>query len=153
MRKKGNTAIDLDDTDLCFWVNVNTGEKTKYTEGAGPEWLENNKFRANVKGLQKLLEKFTAEKNVYIGGKIATTQLKEVFVLFDKVFLLRPSDNVLVYRQSTRTNKGNKFAKNKEEQEHLLKKRKGFEDACLTEGAILIDANKSVQEILKEVAI
>lgn len=151
--KKGNIAIDLDDTDLCFWINKNTGEKIEYTEGAGFQWLENHSWRLDIEQLQKFIENFPPTENIYLGGKIAKSQLKEVCKLFDKVFLLRPSDSVLIHRQNTRTNKENKFAQDKKEQEHILEKRRDFEDECLKKGAILIDADKPVQEILKEVIL
>ena len=148
LSKRGNIGIDLDKTSLCFWVNKITGEKAKYTAGAGPAWIENHSWKLDVQGLVSLLRTFPSEKNVYIGGKIASSQIKEIFPLFDKVFLLRPSDGVLAHRQSTRTNKENKFAKSKEEQEHLRVGRIKFEEACLENGATSVDADKPIKEIL-----
>ena len=147
LSRKGNIGVDLDKTGLCFWVNKITGEKSKYTAGAGPAWIENHSWKLNVDGLKKRLGEFSSEVNIYVGGKIASSQIKDVFPLFDKVFLLRPSDDVLAHRQSTRTNKENKFAKSKDEQEHLRVGRIKFEEECLKNGAIIIDADKSVAEI------
>lgn len=151
LSKRGDIGIDLDETNLCFWVDNNTKKKSEYTEGAGAEWLENHSWRLDVKSLQELLKNFSSTKNIFIGGKIAKSQLEEVCNLFDKVFLLSPSDSVLSHRQSTRINKENKFAKSEDEQKHILQKRKKFEEECQRMGAILINADEPVKNILEKI--
>lgn len=150
LSKRGHTAIDLDDTDICFWLNKKTGEKSEYVEGTGPEWLDNNSWRLDVNNLKKLIEGFSPSENIFMGGKIAKSQLEEVSSLFDKIFLLNPSDSALAHRQSTRE-KENNFARSKEEQKHVAEKRKQFQDECIKNGAILIDGDKSVEEVLGKI--
>src|SRR5690349_5758550 len=105
LESRGDIAIDLDKTGLCYWENKETGEKETYTAGAGSAWIEAHSWKLDIPALAEFLKTFPADKDVYIGGKIASSQFGEVGKLFDKIFLLRPSDEVLAHRQSTRTNK------------------------------------------------
>ena len=150
LSSRGNIGIDLDDTHLCFWMNKDNGEKVEYLEVAGGEWLDKHSWRLDVGGLKNLLETFNSKDNIYIGGKIAKSQLKDLEGLFDKIFLLSPSDNILRDRQDTRI-KENNFARSKSEQIHVRDKRKKFEEECIRLGGILIDADKSVEEILNKI--
>ena len=151
LAERGEVGVDLDRTGLCFWENKETGEREAYVAGAGKEWIEKHGWRCDIFALQKYLVEFPQEKDVYIGGKIASSQFAEVAPLFDKIFLLRPSDEVLSHRQETRTNKTNNFAKSPEEREHLRTARVKFEKVCADNGAVIIDADKSIDEIVGEI--
>jgi predicted ATPase len=148
LSKFGHLICDLDDTDVCFWVNKISGEKVEYQASAGSEWLHNHSWRLSVKELQDLLDSFPLEKDVFVGGKIARSQLKEVSLFFDRVFLLSPSNKVLSYRQSTRK-KDNQFGKLKEEQEKIAQDRKDFEVACIDVGAVKINADLAIDKVVE----
>ena len=151
LAERGDVGVDLDRTGLCYWENKETGEKDAYVAGVGKAWIENHSWRCDIPALTNYLASFPPKQDIHIGGKIASSQFAEVAPLFDKVFLLRPSDDVLAHRQTTRTNKANGFAKSPEEQKHLRVARVKFEKVCLDNGAILIDADKSIDEILNEI--
>lgn len=151
LNKRGDIGIDLDKTGLCYWENKETGRKEAYTAGAGSAWIENHSWKLDISALRKLLSMYPVDSNVYIAGKIASSQFEEVSNLFDKIFLLRPSDEVLAHRQSTRTNKRNNFAMSKDEQEHLRTKRGNFEKICMDNGAVLIDADQTVEDVTSEI--
>lgn len=151
LKKRGEVAVDLDDTELCYWENKQTGEREVYMTGAGGAWIECHSWKIDIRLLQEFLKTFPKNRDIYVGGKIASSQFEEVSKFFDKIFLLKPSDDVLSYRQSTRTNKENNFAKLPEEQKHLRASRSKFEDICVANGAATVDADKPISTVVDQI--
>lgn len=148
LSQRGFTAIDLDDTGLCYWANKETGDRAQYEKGSGSDWIGKHSFMCDVEGLSKLLKEYD---NVFIGGKITKSQISEVVKLFDKFFLIRPNDKVLRNRLLTRTNKRNAFGAESGEAERLVKNRINFEEICISNGATVLLNEGTLSETLEQI--
>lgn len=144
--KRDYTAFDLDAIGVCSWVNKNTGKDAAYSHNADSEWFEEHSWRCDLNKLKGFLASFNT---VFVGGKIATSQITEIGELFDKIFLLSPNDSVLRKRLSTRDT--NDFAKSKNHQEEIIKARKKFEEAIMNAGGYKISNHNSVDEAVEKI--
>ena len=149
LRRRGRVAIDLDNSGACIWVNKKTGAGTTYREGAGREWIGNHRWQVVVPRLVALLDSLPDDKNIYIGGKIPSTQVKELSGIFDLVYLLGPYDETIRERLRARTNNASNFAKSDEEIETILRNRHGFEKACLECGAYPMLNGGTAEELVE----
>jgi len=148
LAQKGHQIIDLDTSGTCVWVNKKTGEETFYQEGAGSEWIEEHRWQVVTSRLVNLMSSFSQDKDIYVSGKVARKQLNEMVEIFDVIYLLKPHDLIIDERLSTRTSNVNNFAKTKEEREVITKNRDKFEKACLEVGAIPLDNQGSLEEVI-----
>ena len=77
------------------------------------------------------------------------SNLDDLFPLFDNTFLLKTSKKVLRERLTTRTS--NDFARTPETQKQLFSWKKWWENRIREKGAIVINANNNLKEIVKEI--
>lgn len=148
LAQKGHQTIDLDTSNTCIWVNKKTGEEAFYQEGAGPLWIEEHRWQVVPHKLVSLMSSFSEEKDIYVSGKVARKQLNEMVEIFDVIYLLKPHNTIIDERLSTRTSNVNNFAKTKEEIEVITKNRDKFEKACLEAGAISLENQGSLEEVI-----
>ncbi|MBI5004467.1 hypothetical protein HZC00_05240 [Candidatus Kaiserbacteria bacterium] len=151
LRKRGYRAIDLDDCDVCIWVNKETGKEAVYNEGAGGVWIERHRWQVVVPKLIDLLDSFPETEDVFVGGKVASVQVDEIKKIFDRMYVLKPADAIIDQRLSKRTSNIVNFAKTKEEREALIRGRNKFEQTCIDCGMVPLDNQGTVQEILEEI--
>lgn len=147
--KRGEQAVDLDNSGICAWVNKKTGEETVYKEGAGREWIENHRWQVIPSRLLAKLASLTPDRNIYIGGKVARIQLEEMAKIFDKILLLNPHDEIIDSRLASRNSNLHNFAKKKDEREMIINNRHEFEKECLRVGAIPLKNHEAVEDIIK----
>ncbi len=149
LKRRGILAYDIDGvSDLCHWRNRETKEKAEYFTGIGKEWLEAHEWICDPEKLEKLLKESNA--GVIIAG-IASNQ-KDFLHYFDKVFLLYCDEKTFLNRLATR-NKGNQFAKDKSEQEHILSWYQDFQDEMLELGAIPINTEESIENVIQKILL
>jgi len=148
LRAQGYNAIDLDDSDVCAWVNKQTGEQTDYVAGAGKEWIENHRWQVIPTRLLEALSSFAEDVDVFVGGKIARTQAREIANIFDVVYLLKPPNSIVDERLRTRTTNIRNFGREREERDYIVKNRNDFERACERVGAIPLENRGSIEELL-----
>jgi broad-specificity NMP kinase len=151
LSKKGHQAIDLDTCGVCLWVNKKSGKETTYKEGAGRKWIEEHRWQVVIPKLTKLLNKLPPHQDVFVGGKIARSQIKEMLNIFDVILLLNPNNKTIHQRLSSRTCNINNFARTKAERETVTANRQQFEQACLDNGAIPLNNHGSLNMIIKEI--
>lgn len=72
-----------------------------------------------------------------------------MFPLFQKVFLLNVRPVTLRQRLSTRTS--NDFGRNPKIQEWVLSWKSWWEDQMRQKGAVMIDANNAMQEVITNI--
>jgi len=149
LAQRGHQTIDLDTSNTCVWVNKETEEETTYQEGAGPEWIEKHRWQVVTPRLINLISSFSSEKNIYVSGKVARKQLNEMLEIFDTIYLLKPESSIIDERLTTRTSNVNNFAKNKDEREVITKNRDKFEKACLEAGALPLDNQGTLEEVIE----
>ena len=140
---KGVKAIDIDD-DLCHWENKHTGERTDWESGSSDEWHEAHQWLCDIERLKQILSE---EKNVVVVG-LASNQ-DDYLRLFDKVFFLHCSPEILVDRIKSRTD--NDFGKHPIEQKRILGWQKEFEEKMRARGALPLDAERSLETTVADV--
>ncbi|MFA6601454.1 MAG: hypothetical protein WCT02_01145 [Candidatus Paceibacterota bacterium] len=151
LKKSGYSAIDLDGSGVCTWINKKSGKEAVYKEGAGREWIEEHRWQVVTPRLIDLLKTYSDNEHVFIGGKIARIQVKEIYEIFDIVYLLKPDDSVIDNRLSSRTSNISNFAKKESERLAIIKNRHEFEKACLEAGAILVNNNGTIKDVISQV--
>ncbi|EKE18887.1 MAG: hypothetical protein ACD_9C00205G0002 [uncultured bacterium] len=145
LNKKGIRAIDLDEiSDLCCWKDE-SGERADYYPGMGKEWLDKNSYVCDLEKLKMILN--DESDDLVIAG-IVTNQ-EDLLRLFDKVFLLRCDEKIFLERLNTRDT--NDFAKNESDQQHILGFYKEFEVDMIKHGAIPINTNVSLDEVVEKI--
>lgn len=152
LNKRGILAIDQDSKEygLCSWKHNKTMEDARFEYGIGKEFLEANDWYCNIEKLKKILSE--NERISFICGVAANQD--EYLNLFDKVFLLQCSPEMLVKRIDGRED--HQFGKHPSEKEHILNWFVEFEKDLINRGAIVINSdnpiNFVVDEILKNIS-
>ncbi len=145
LKKKGFHVVDIDKVSgLCKWVNKNTSEIYHGHAGTNKEFFKNNKRICDKEQLFSLFEGH--DISIAVG---LTDNQKEYLDLFDKVFLLRTDNEIFIKRIIERTN--NDFGKHESVQEMMKDWHKDFERKMIDMGAIPINTNKPLEEVVEEV--
>lgn len=146
LNKKSIPSFDIDAVEnLCEWRNKISNEVADYYPGIGMEWLKAHDWICNTTMLKKLID--SQKNNVVIAG-VASNQ-EEYLDLFDKIFLLQCQPETFLHRINNRTE--NDFAKNKSEQDHILGWYKDYEIRMIKHGAIPIDTEKSLDQVVEQI--
>lgn len=139
---KGVTAIDID--DLCHWENKYTGERTGWEPGSSDEWHASHSWLCDV---ERLKERLAKERNIVVSG-FASNQ-REYANLFDKIFLLHATPETIFARIHARLD--NDFGKHPAEQKRIMDSRGPLETMMVEKGAVLLDAERPLEEIVTEI--
>lgn len=143
LNKRGIFAIDQD--SICNWKNNDTKEYSKFKFGIGTEFLENNDWYCDIDKLKKALEK--EEAIVFVCGSSANHD--EYIDMFEKVFFLKCAPEVFLKRINERID--HDFGKHESESEHILGYYKEYEKDLVSKGAIIIDADKPIEQVLEDI--
>lgn len=150
LNRLGYYSTDLDRNGICAWINKKTGLQTEYIEGAGPRWIEEHRWQVIIPRLIDLLSSVSHD-NIFVTGKIARFQLKEVSKMFDIIFLLKPDDLVIDSRLAKRNSNHKNFAKTKSERKVIIDNRIEFEKECIDAGAVVLSNNADLKQIIKDI--
>jgi len=139
----GYKSYGIEDIDGLFtMVDKKTGEIINNHDNNNLESVKNYDWVCDKNKLQQLISKNTRGVVFYCG---TASNLDDLFFLFDKIFLLRADQEVLRERLSSRLSGG--FGHTPEVQEWVLSWKKWWEDHVYEKGAIVINANRNLQEI------
>ena len=145
LTKRGFQTVDIDSVSgLCHWRKKETGEEAEYRSGLGKDWIEAHEWICDK---NKLAELISSNNDIIVAG-IASNQ-DEYLDLFDKVLLLYCNEETLLNRLNTR--EGNDFGKEKSEQKQVLSWYKEFEEKMRENGAIAIDAEKPLEDVVDQI--
>ena len=151
LQAEGAAAFDIEDIPgLCMWQNKETGELTDRNDIGDRDaaFLAAHDWVCDAKALESHMGSYAKSPVIAVG--VAVNQ-KEYLHLFDQVFLLQCSDDVIVQRLKTRNT--NDFGKTEAEQESVLGWRPYFEKALLERGAIAVPNDlgsvKTVKRLLE----
>lgn len=144
--KRNYYAISLDETDdLCYWVNRETKERIHGYFELNRDFTSQHQWICDIEYLKKLIN--LDKELVFVLGSASN---QDQFInLFNKVILLQCKPMVFIERLNTRTN--NDFGKHKTVQDHLLTWYKNFENKLIEGGAISINTDKQIGEVVDEV--
>lgn len=144
LAQNGISSIDIDESNLCRWVNKETGEIAHWQPGTNKEFFEKHDYACDEERLFKMIEGM--DSPVFVVG-LADNQ-KDYLDKFDKVFLFRCDPNILFERISDRDD--NDFGKHEEEQNMILGWYERFEKEMVDRGAIAIDTSMPIDEVYEE---
>lgn len=147
LNKRGIFAIDQDSKEygLCSWKHNKTMKDARFEYGIGKEFLEANDWYCNIEKLKQILND---NKNVVFVCGVSANQ-DDYLNLFDKVFLLQCSTEVLVKRIDGRED--HQFGKHPSEKEHILNWYVEFEKNLISKGAIAINNYNSIDIVVDEI--
>jgi len=151
LHKRGHATLDLDDCGAGIWVNKKTAERAEHHEGLGKEWIEAHRWQADIPKLLALLNSFGKGGDIFVGGKVAKVQMKEINEIFDVIYLLTPDNFRVDERLRTRTTNKVNFAKGDGERKAIIEGRYQFEEICLAFGAIPVKNHGTVDEVVKRI--
>lgn len=143
---RGFHTISIDETDnLCHWVNKENGKVVTDEVGLNKQFIDTHDWICDIDYLKELMKK--GDNTVIVLG--SASNQNDFLDLFDKVLLLQCKPETFIERIEKR--KDNVFGKDKTAQESILGWHKYFEDELLRKGAISIDAEKSIEDVVKQV--
>lgn len=141
LAEKGIRTIDIDD-NLSQWINKNTGQSAEWQPGMSNEWYAVHGWRCDVAKLKQLLSE---NEDIVVVG--AAVNQEEYLPLFDKIYFLHGTFETIVARINARTD--NDFGKHPMEQTLLLGWQQTYAKEMESRGAIQLDAEKPLEEIVK----
>jgi dephospho-CoA kinase len=146
LSQKGFCVIDVDETvGLCCWKNNKTGKVVDYEAVLDKKFTDTHSWTIDEGKLDALIGK--TDKLVIIVGMIDA--LTERFKDFDKVFILRSSPETFISRINQRVD--NDFGKEESQQRELLSFYKRYESKLIDMGAISVDAEQSVSDVISDI--
>ena len=147
LNSRGICAIDQDSKEygLCSWKHNKTKEDAQFEYGIGKEFLEANDYYCDIEKLKRLLDTF--DEAVFVCGVSANQD--EYLNMFDKVFLLRCSQETFVQRIDARND--NEFGKDPSEKDHILDWYQELEEGLIHKGATVINSDAPVDTVVDEI--
>ncbi len=148
LARQGIPVIDLDDVkDLCKWIHKDTGERSHWRPGIGKEFFEKHEYVCDRKHLEELINRHLDKEAVGVVG--LADNLPDIIDLFDKMFIFYCSEETFIKRIEDRQN--HDFGKHDSEKEMILTWYKDYKEEMLAKGAIPINTEKSLKEVVGEV--
>jgi dephospho-CoA kinase len=144
LKKKGINAVDMDEADLCFWVSKDNGKKVDYEAKLDKAFIDSHVWICDIELLNKTLN---MESNVVMLGHPENTE--EILPFFDKFILLQCKPETFLKRILER--KDNDFGKDETAQQYLLDTYEKFESNMLEKGAISINTESSLEEVVGKI--
>lgn len=141
--KKGIRAIDID-YELGYWENKHTNERAQWQSGKDDAWHKEHAWLCDIENLKA---KLSEAEDIVVAG--SADNQSDYLMLFDKVFVLQCRPEIYLARIEARTT--NDFGKLPPEQRRLLNWQRTFEDEMLAKGAILLDAERPLEQVVEDI--
>ncbi|MGK2896701.1 MAG: AAA family ATPase [Candidatus Saccharimonadales bacterium] len=149
LQELGYSALDIESIPGLFeLVHEDTGEPMIKHDAGNLELVAQGDWNCKVDELQSLLQKQTDDVTYYCG---AMSNIKEVRHLFDKVIVLRVSDETTLKRLSTR--KVGEFGRTDEIRQWVLSWKSEIEEEWIAAGGIAVSAEGKPDEVAQLVVV
>jgi dephospho-CoA kinase len=147
LAEKGIFSIDADSVKgLTHWIDKNTREKAEWCPGMSADWYKKHQYICYKEKLINLIKNSPKDIVAVAGLFNNRSELRD---LFDKVFLLQCKEETFLKRITER--ESHDFGKHPLEQENILSWYKNFEREVLEEGAIPINVDRPLVEVVNEI--
>lgn len=143
LKARGVPTIDVDE-GLCAWTHKETGTQVAWSPGSSEAWYAVHGWVCDVDALEKQVR----ENNTIVVVGLSSNQ-DEYLKFFDKTFVLHCRPETFIERINKRTD--NDYGKHEAEQQRMLRWQKTFEEEMATRGALVLDAERPLEEIVTEV--
>ena len=145
----GYKSFDIESIPGLFTMNnTKTCKPAKNFDINDLEFLKHSEWICDIEKLQQIIQENTTETNELIFYCGTATNSDELFSLFDKVFFLHVSDDVLRERLTARTTG---FGSNPKVQEWIFSWKESAENNMLKLGAIKVNAERPLEDIAAEI--
>lgn len=144
----GEVAFDSKIQKGLFYFADKDGNHPHDYNPSDSEWSDKYKWVLNKPMFDDLLEKNKSVTRVFLCG--GADDIKKYWPLGYKVFLLKVDTDTIIQRLNNHS-RDNDFGKDHKTQVRLIEKLERFQDKSVNEGAIVIDAKRSVSEIVKDI--
>lgn len=139
--------IDADSVKgLTYWINNETKEISEWNPGMTKNWYWKHQYVCDKEKLINLIK--NSPKDIVAVAGLFNNRL-ELRDLFDKVFLLKCDEKTFLKRITEREN--HNFGKHPLDQENILSWYKNFEREVLEEGAIPVNTEKLLKDVVDEI--
>lgn len=142
LKERGVNAVDMDEYDLCYWINNKDGKKVDYEAELNKEFIDSHVWICDIGKLKNML---TEGVTVMLGHP---ENVDDVLPLFDKFILFQCSPDTFMRRILER--KDNDYGKHETAQQHILDTYQKFENDMLKKGAISVNVEKSLDEVVSD---
>jgi gluconate kinase len=140
----GYTAYDSDNVSgLTRWEDKN-GNPVERLDNPPADWFDHHNWNWNRQKMQELL---TSYETAFVCG--SSSNMRDLFDLFDKIFLLRIDEPTLRDRLANRTS--NDFGKHPHELVSILSWFDWFQKDLADRGAVVIDATQPVAQVVNQI--
>lgn len=147
LSEKGVFSIDADSVKgLTHWIDKNTKEESEWRPGMSKEWYRRHQYICYKEKLVDLIKNSLKDIVVVAGLFNNRSELRD---LFDGVFLLQCKEETFLKRITERQN--HNFGKHILDKENILSWYKNFEREVLAEGAIPINTDRPLVEVVDEI--
>lgn len=147
LNELGYKSYDIDDIPGLFtMIHKQTQLPIENHDNADLEKVKVMSWICDIEKLRSIIDNESNDLAFYCGNG---SNIYQVMELFDKVILLTISLETNKYRLSTRTN--DDYAKTPEVQEYVLSKTDKWEKEMIVKGAVILNAEKDLDSLAKEV--
>jgi len=144
LKEKGFNAFDMDMYNLCCWINKLDGKKVDYEVKLNKAFIDSHIWVCDIEKLKNMLN--TEGKVIMLGHP---ENIDEILPLFDKFILLQCKPETFLKRILER--KDNDFGKDETAQQHLLDTYEKFEKEMLNNGAISVNVDIPLEEVVNNI--
>lgn len=147
LAERGVFSIDADSIrGLTHWIDNDTGEVSEWHQGMSNDWYKKHKYICDKEKLINLIKNSPKDVVAVAGLFNNRSELRD---LFDKVFLLQCKEEIFMKRIIER--ESHDFGKHPLDQENILSWYKDFEREVLKEGAIPINTDRPLADVVNEI--
>lgn len=152
LSKRGFEAHGVDEEGYADWIDRKTGEAIPFLEDEQSvdihDWYKKHRWVLSLERISELKKRSDEANKPIILGSSAEGE-NTVRHLFDKIIYLAVDEPTLKRRIANRDN--NHFGKHPDEMAEILQWLKDNDKKYRNSGAIVIDANRSLDEVVNDV--
>lgn len=147
LNEMGYKAYDMEEVpELFSMLDKKTGKPVVDHDNADLEKVMDMDWVCDTKKLASVVENESASMAFYCGN---ASDMDSILPFFDSVILLKVGPEAIRQRLTTRTD--NDFGRTPEIQDWIMTWKEWWENDMQEKGAVVVDAQKSLDEVAKEV--
>jgi hypothetical protein len=146
LQRRGHVAYDTESMrDYMYAESIETGRRIPLPSPVPAGWFDTTgRYIWDINRIMKLMQQ---HDDVYICA-LADNQ-DEIYGFFDKIFLLLLDETLMRHRLEWRTT--TRYGKDSSEVSDIMKMHQHFESGLLNVGAIRIDTDKALPDVVSEI--
>jgi thymidylate kinase len=148
LRKEGRAVIGIDEEPgLTTWINKKTGKKAPHGSELTEVFLATHDWSCDIERLKELM--YQSEKPTFICG--SADNVTEIMALADVSLLLVCAPETFTGRIDSRAE--HDYGKDEASRNALLGYYSKYNQLCLDNGAVVVDAERSIEKVTNEVLL